>query len=95
MHIAASVLNRISNALEEKGPLGLANNEPAPTKVQEPPIPPNADALGVGINNALETPAPAVAVPPETQGDANNGMLDASVMGGSPFNGALLGARGA
>jgi hypothetical protein len=94
MHIATSVLNRISNALEENGPLGLSNNQPAPVKLQEPLIAPDPMVLGSEINNQLAQPVAPVAVAPENQVDANNGMLNASVMGGSPFDGALIGATG-
>jgi hypothetical protein len=94
MHIAQSVLNRIANTLEEKGPLGMSNKEPAKAVMQEPPIPPDPNVEGMEINNRLKgMPAP-VAVPPEQETDANNGMLEASAMGGSPFDGALLGAGG-
>lgn len=92
MHIAASVFNRISNILEEKGPLGLASKAPATPEIVEPPIIPNPDLLGAGINAKLEEPAAPVEVAPEQQADANNGMLQASVLGGSPFDGALVGA---
>lgn len=94
MHIAASVLNRISNALEEDGPLGMGKSEPAKTQMVEPPIAPDPMVLGSEINNSLKQPAPPVAVAPEAEQDANTGMVDASVTGGSPFDGALLGAGG-
>lgn len=92
MHIAQSVLNRISNTLEEKGPLGMANHKPAPVKVQDEPEVPNPAPLGAEVDRKIEAPSPQIGVPPETETDANNGMLEASVMGGSPFDGALLGS---
>lgn len=94
MHIAASVLNRISNVLEEQGPLGLASRKPMPTELVEPPEVPNPAVIGNAVNNKIAEPSQAVAVEPSREADANNGMLEASVMGGSPFDGALIGAGG-
>jgi hypothetical protein len=92
LHIAESVLNRISNTLEERGPLGLASRKPAAPVMQEQPVVPNPDVIGNAINNKIKEPMQAVAVAPEKEADANSGMLEASVMGGSPFDGALIGA---
>jgi len=92
MHIAQSVVNRISNTLEEKGPLGLASRKPAPVKVQQEPEVPNPTMLGSAVDRKIEQPLEPVAVAPEAEADANNGMLEASAMGGSPFDGALLGS---
>lgn len=92
MHIAQSVLNRIANQLEEKGPLGMASNEPAPIEIQEPPITPNPLTTGMTIEDSLSNPPAPSAVPPENETDANSEMLKASVMGGSPFDGALVGS---
>lgn len=91
MHIAQSVLNRIANQLEEQGPLGESNKPPAPVEMQEPPIAPDPLVAGIALDDKLQQPTPQVAVPPENETDANNGMLEASVMGGSPFDGALIG----
>lgn len=92
MHIATSVLNRIANTLEERGPLGTGAANPAPPMEVESPIPPNPHVEGSAINNELKKGSEPVAVAPEMETDANNGMLEASAMGGSPFNGALLGS---
>lgn len=94
MHIAQSVINRISNTLEEVGPLGMSNKKPAAPVAQEPPIPPNPSVEGMQIDNRLKSMPPPVAVPPEQETDVNSAMLETSAMGGSPFDGALLGAGG-
>ena len=93
LHIAESVLNRIANTLEERGPLGLGTNKPANAiPDSETMIPPNPAVLGAEINNQVKTLPGPVAVPPEQQDAANSGMLDAAVTGGNAFDGALLGA---
>ena len=94
MHIAASVLNRVANTLEEIGPLGMGSKAPVAPEMQEAPVVASTSALGLGINDKLAEPLAPVAVAPEMETDANNGMLQASAMGGSPFDGALLGASG-
>lgn len=87
MHIAESVLNRIHNTLMDKqsplNPVQLA-----------PPIAADPTALGLELDEKLEQPADPVEVPPEAQGSADAGMLDASLQGGSPFDGALTGTLG-
>lgn len=92
LHIAESVLNRISNTLEETGPLGLSTKAPAAPVIQKTPEVPNPTVIGSEIDRAVRTPMQAAGVPPEKEADANSGMLEASVMGGSPFDGALVGA---
>lgn len=93
LHIAESVLNRISNALEESGPLGVGRAAPvAPAMVQPEPIPPNPLATGVAVEQALQQPPAEVAVAPEQEEAANSGMLEAASMGMSLFDGALVGA---
>lgn len=94
MHIAQSVLNRIANQLEERGPLGESNKPPAPVEMQEPPIAPDPLAMGMAIDDKLGAPTAPIGVAPEDEADANNGMLEASALGGSPFDGALIGAGG-
>lgn len=91
MHVAQSVLNRIANTLEEQGPLGMANNPPEPVALQVPPIAPDPTALGAELDSAIAKPIQPAAVAPGMEADANSGMLEASVMGGSPFSGALIG----
>ena len=94
MHIAASVLNRISNTLEEKGPLGLSTQKPvAPEMIEQPEVP-NPAVISNALNNKIKEPMQAVSVAPEAEADANAGMLEASAMGGSPFDGALIGSVG-
>lgn len=94
LHIAASVLNRISNTLEEQGPLGLSNKQPAAPALQMPPIAPNPEALGAQLNQAVVTPPAQIGVPPEMETDANTAMVEASALGASPFDGLLVGAAG-
>ncbi len=91
LHIAQSVLNRIQNTLEETGPLGVGNKALTPPAFVPPPSVPDPTALGMAIDEKVEQPVAPAEVPPGTEEDANNGMLEASVMGGSPFDGALSG----
>lgn len=91
MHIAASVINRVNNALEENSPLGLGSRMSAPAIPIEQPEVPNPAVIGNALNNKIKEPTQQVGVEPGMETDANNGMLQASVMGGSPFDGALLG----
>ena len=91
MHIAQSVINRISNTLEEQGPLGFSNKPVPMPELTLPPEVPNPAVIGNALNNKIKEPTQQVGVSPEMETDANNGMLQASVMGGSPFDGALLG----
>jgi hypothetical protein len=92
MHIAQSVLNRISNALEEDSPLGVGAKQQEPVALQLPPIAPDPTQLGMELDSAVAQPIQPAAVEPGMETDANNGMLEASAMGASPFSGALLGA---
>lgn len=92
MHIAQSVLNRISNALEEEGPLGTGSKASAPVELLGEPIAPNPQALGVQLDTAIEQPLAPVGVEPGMETDANSNMLDASVMGQSPLTGLLSGS---
>lgn len=88
MHIAASVLNRVMNALEgDTQALGLTTLE-----MQTPPIAPNPVTLGAVIDDKVEQPAPPVGVDPAAQPAAEDSMIENSAMGGSPFDGALVGA---
>jgi hypothetical protein len=77
MHIAESALNRLFNAMEDSSSFGVASPMEAPNV-------PDPTALGVAIEPAE--------VAPEMQEDANAGMVESSMMGGSPFDGALMGA---
>jgi hypothetical protein len=84
VHIAASVLNRISNTLE---------GEPQFVVPQYSPLPPaDPSALGQDIDNKVSDPPMPAEVPPGQEQQSDDGMVDASVTGGSPFDGALLGA---
>lgn len=89
LHIATSVLNRILNAME--GEPSLSITTPA---MQAPPIPPDPELEGAQLDQSLAKPVDPVAVPPDQQDAADQGALDNSVMGGSPFDGALVGASG-
>lgn len=86
MHIAASVLNRVMNALEEHEPvLGFTAPEmAAPPTVIDPAV------EGAAIEEAANTPPAPVELPPGMEAVANEGMQAESAMGGSPFDGALL-----
>lgn len=93
IHIAESALNRISNVLEDAGPLGaISEKEPEPVRLQVPPMAPNPLALGLAVDEEVQEPVPPVNVPPEEEEASNMGMLEASAFGGSPFDGALIGA---
>lgn len=92
IHIATSVLNRISNTLEEQGPLGVANHAIQQPKLQEAPIIPNPDVIGNALNNKIKEPAPVVAGPEGMEHETNAAMIETTALGGSPFDGALLGA---
>lgn len=86
MHIAESVINRIFNALDDLPPLP-AMEMPAPSI-------PDPAALGGAIEEGSEVPVPPVAAPPENALAAEQGMLESSMTGGSPFDGAIIGALG-
>lgn len=83
LHIAESVLNRIHNYEMDQEPLGIE----VPS-----PLAPDPTALGVKLEEETEAPVAPAAAPPETQDASNDEMLNASVTGGSPFDGALVGA---
>lgn len=92
LHIAESVLNRISNTLEEEGPLGTANKKAAPAVMQEQPIVPNPDVIGNALNNKIKETPPVVAGPEGMEEETNAAMVESAALGGSPFDGALLGS---
>lgn len=83
IHIAESVLNRIMNTLEGDSPLAL---ETAPA-----PVVPDPTSLGLALDEELQTPMPPADVPAQDAQDAQTGAFDSSVMGGSPFDGMLVG----
>lgn len=86
MHIAASVMNRVLNAMEDKAsPLGFSAPEMA-----APPVVTDPAVEGAAIEEATAAPPLPVAVPPGAEAAVDNGMLGESAMGGSPFDGALL-----
>jgi hypothetical protein len=85
MHIAESALNRLFNAMEDSSSFGVASPMEAPNV-------PDPTALGVAIEEQVEAPIEPAEVAPEMQEDANAGMVESSMMGGSPFDGALMGA---
>ena len=83
--------NRIANTLEESGPLGMGSATPAAPTLMPPPISPEPQALGVQLDNAVAQPAMPAEVPPGAENAAAAGMVGESILGGSPFNGALMG----
>jgi len=84
VHIAASVLNRIFNTLE---------GEPQLNALQPAPLPPlEPSALGQQIDTAIAQPPAPAETPPGTEQQTAQNMETASVEGGSPFDGALMGA---
>lgn len=85
IHIAESALNRILNALEGESALGLP---------QLTPTPPNPTLEGVVLDEKLDTPDEPVGVPPDNQSETEQSMVESSLLGGSPFDGALVGAAG-
>jgi hypothetical protein len=84
MHIAASTLNRIFNTLDGEPQLAMPQYSPLP--------PTDPSALGQHIDNAVSDPPLPTEVPPEQQAAVDDSMETASAQGGSPFDGALLGA---
>jgi hypothetical protein len=86
MHIAASVLNRIFNTLD--GEKALAVPQPTPM----PPIDPSG--LGQQIETQVATPPAPAEAPPGAAPQAEAGAEAASLTGGSPFDGALMGVVG-
>lgn len=86
LHIATSVMNRVMNAMNGHDPVNVP--QPSPT----PPVDPSA--LGQAVEEGAEAPPAPVEVPPQDQAAANDGMLDASLTGHSPLDGALTGVLG-
>lgn len=86
LHIAASVLNRIQNTLEEQGPLGLGDESPQLPLPMMPPIAPDPTGEGLALGEQLSQPPAPISAPPGSE----DGMLEESVLGGSPFDGALV-----
>jgi hypothetical protein len=81
MHIAASVLNRIQNTLEDMNPEPVAMPSPIP--------PPDPRAIGQQIEEGTAQPTEPVSMPAdpiEAEAAAE------SISGGSPFDGALVGS---
>lgn len=87
IHIAESVLNRLLNAVEGEPSLGMTD--------MMPPASADPTASGLALDESLQQPPMPVAVPKEILPAAEQGMIESSVMGGSPFDGALIGAGGA
>lgn len=86
MHIAASAINRIINAMNDAPSFGL-------TPPSEP-IVPDPTIQGQAIDEQTQTPPKEAGVPLGTEDDANAAMLDSSVQGGSPLGGILDGVLG-
>ena len=81
VHIAESTINRILNTLD-----GESHTLNPPMVA---PTVPESQLQGAQIDAA--TTKPAVPAAPPDEAASNAGMLESSVLGGSPFNGALLG----
>jgi hypothetical protein len=79
MHIAASVINRIMNAVDEIEPPIIASMQPDPPIVDDPIVD------GALLDEAIATPLPGATADPMQQ----EGLLAESVAGGSPLEGAL------
>jgi hypothetical protein len=84
IHIAESVMNRIINTVEGEPSLGIP--QPAPLPPADPA------ALGQQIDEQVDTPLAPSEPPPGTEQQTQQGAELASVTGGSPFDGALVGA---
>lgn len=89
IHIATSVMNRLMNAIEGEQSLSITTPE-----MQTPPIAPDPAMEGAELDTKLAQPAASVDVAPEDAPAAEQGAALNSVMGGSPFDGALVGASG-
>lgn len=86
LHIAESVLNRIQNALDDAGSMGIV---PPVTPLVPDPVP-----VGLMIDEQVSQPAPPVAAPAGMEQATQQGAELSSFQGGSPFDGALLGGMG-
>lgn len=84
LHIAESVMNRILNTLD--GEPSLAIQQPAPLP------PPDPSGLGQQIEEHTDQPPAPAEPPPGTEQQVQDGAEAASYTGGSPFDGALMGA---
>lgn len=84
LHLAESALNRIFNALEGDA---ASFAPPLPTPVVTDPI-----GEGAAIEQAAATPPTPAASPPQNQQASQDNLIASSATGGSPFDGALLGA---
>ena len=85
LHIAESVLNRIFNTLDGEPPL---------VTPIEPLVIPDPTIEGAEIDAEVQAQAPPVSAPPGTEQDVQNGIESSALTGGSPFDGAVLGALG-
>ena len=86
LHIAESVLNRVFNTLEGE----LQSFNPP----MEAPLVPDPAAEGVAIEEQTATPPAPAAAPPGQEQAVEDGAMASSLTGGSPLDGALLGALG-
>lgn len=84
LHIAESAINRILNAMDDIEP--MLSIQPAPIAPASP------IALGQQIEEETATPTPDVELPPA--GTPEGDIAAESLMGGSPFDGALVNAFG-
>lgn len=86
LHIATSAINRILNAME--GEKSLSVTTPA---MQAPPDVTSPMVEGEGLDAALSQPPTPVDVPPQDAPKADEQAAANSALGGSPFDGALIG----
>ena len=89
MHIAESAINRILNAVEGEKSLSLSSNE-----MLTPPTAPDPGLEGAQLDQHLNTPPAPADVPPQDAQAADQSAVTTSALGGSPFDGALLGMGG-
>jgi hypothetical protein len=86
LHIAESVLNRVFNTLE--GDLQSFNPP------MEAPNVPDPTAEGVQIEQQAAVPPAPASAPEGLEQETQDGAMASSLTGGSPLDGALMGALG-
>jgi hypothetical protein len=89
MHIAASAINRIMNAVEGEKSLGFSA-----TDMISPPTTPDPGVEGAMLDTKIATPVAPADVPPDQAPQAEQSAEATSALGGSPFDGALMGLSG-
>lgn len=82
IHIAQSVINRILNTMDDVGSMSMPAIEPS---VPDPTI------EGAAIDEKVNAPAAPVAAADGNEAATGEAMVESSLTGGSPFDGALAG----